>query len=125
MIAILHKNNVVGLFINNVLSVDGDSIQSVNGGARGVLHDVLIVDGYTYHEDDVPFIQKGTEVIHIGDTITPASFTDTRAQLKETDKQKIVRLEAEKAALHEQVAEINSNFMAFTDFYFEKNPDQA
>lgn len=43
----------------------------------------------------------------------------------ETTEQKIARLEAEKADLQAVVGQISSDFSAFTDFYFEKNPTQA
>lgn len=114
MIAVLHKNSVVGLLLDEVRAVDGDSIQTATGGAYGVTHDVLIVDGFTYGEDvtppvydedeqlvtpeiRTPFIQNGDEKISVGDTINPASLTDMRSSLPMTeaqlDKQRIADLE--------------------------------
>lgn len=44
MIAVLYKNGKLGSFIDQVKVIDGDIIEAIGGGAKGVTHDVLIID---------------------------------------------------------------------------------
>lgn len=48
-------------------------------------------------------------------------YVDKPKELSE----EIAALKVDKEKLFQQVAEVNGNFAAFTDFYFTKNPDQA
>jgi hypothetical protein len=59
-----------------VVSIDGDSITTKNGSAKGVTHDILVVDGFTMHDDS---ITDGAHTFKIGDTIVPTDFINHKA----------------------------------------------
>ncbi|MFH5182946.1 hypothetical protein ACHHV8_10110 [Paenibacillus sp. TAB 01] len=44
MIAVLYKDGVLASFIDKVTSIDGDTIEAESGGAKGVQHDILVLD---------------------------------------------------------------------------------
>ncbi|MFH5181165.1 hypothetical protein ACHHV8_00110 [Paenibacillus sp. TAB 01] len=44
MIAILYKDGLLANFIDKVTAIDGDIIEAEGGGAKGVQHDIIVLD---------------------------------------------------------------------------------
>lgn len=92
MIAILHKDGIVHLFVVDVISIEDADVVGLDSAARGTTADILVVDGFTSNLDGS--ITDGTVTLRPGDEFNPSDFTDTRAKLPLTPEQAIaVQLE--------------------------------
>lgn len=89
MIAILHENRVIAALIDKVTAIDGDTIHAENGGARGVGHDVIVVDGWTYGEEVIPTVYEERPIIRYEDRDGHIVPIETTEQIMVTPEQRI------------------------------------
>jgi hypothetical protein len=76
------------------------------------------------HPDFVEGLEEIFELIPIPDPPQPPRPKSDKELIHE-QQNKIDLLSAEKAALFQQLAQINTDFVAFMDFYFSQNPTEA
>lgn len=89
MIAILHGGNVIVTIINNVTAIDGDTIQAEDGGARGVGHDVIVVEGWTYGEEVIPPVYEEWPIIRYEERDGQIVPIETTEQIMVNPEQRI------------------------------------
>jgi len=90
MIAILHKQGVIASFIDQVTFIAGDTIEAVGGGAKGINHDVLIInEGAIRYEQAKLVLVTSKGEFETGGTINPTLFTDARHLLPKTKEQQL------------------------------------
>lgn len=89
MIAILHSNGLIAGFINNVTAIEGEDIQAEDGGARGVGHDVIVVEGWTYGEEVIPPVYEEWPIIRYEDRDGQIVPVETTEQIMVTPEQRV------------------------------------
>jgi hypothetical protein len=107
--------NIIGFYVD---VVHGDKIPETAITITDEEWQVYCADANLYKREDGAFRTKTQAEI---DAETPPSVEI----VKTADQVRIETLEAEKAALEAQLAQLNGDLSGFIDFYFTVNPEHA
>jgi hypothetical protein len=75
MIAILHKEGIVHMFIPDVVSINNGDVIGLNASAKGTIADILVVDVYEYREGIIPAVYEDVDLIELDEKGEPRTMS--------------------------------------------------